>query len=90
VKISTNAAYGMMIVAAIMWATSGTFTELAIEGGASAVQVSVFATVVTAVILLPLIYFLDRKSIRIEMKDFWPFLVFSLVTGTFFTLAWYI
>ena len=89
-RISANVAYGMMMVAAIMWATSGTFTELAIDGGASAIQVSVFATVFTAVILLPLIYSLDKKSIRIERKDFWPFLVFSLVTGTFFSVAWYV
>jgi len=90
VKISVNVAYGMMMLAAIMWATSGSFTELAIDGGASAVQVSVFATAFTAVILLPLIYALDRKSIRIDRKDIWPFFAFSLVTGTFFSLAWYI
>jgi len=89
-KISSSVAYGMMGVAAIMWATSGSLTVLAIDGGASAVQVSVFATVFTALILLPLIYALDRKSIKIEKRDFWPFLAFSLVTGTFFAIAWYV
>jgi len=89
-RISSNAAYGMIGVAAIMWATSGSFTVLAIDGGASAVQVSVFATVFTAIILLPLIYLLDKKSIKIEKRDLWPFVAFSLVTGTFFSIAWYV
>ena len=88
-KISKNTAYGLMGLAAIMWATSGTFTVLATDNGAEILQVTVFTTAVTAVILLPLISILDPKSLRIKRKDFVPLLVFSLITGTFFALAWF-
>lgn len=78
-----------MLVAAIMWATSGTFTELAIGAKATVMQVAVFSTVFTALVLLPLIIILDGNSLRIARKDFIPLFVFSQITGTFFAIAWY-
>lgn len=89
VKMSKNTAYGLMGLAAIMWATSGTFTVLAIDSGADVLQVTVLTTVITAAILIPLIGVLDPKSLFIKRKDFFPLLVFSLITGTFFALAWF-
>ncbi len=88
-KISKNLAYGLMALAAIMWATSGTFTVLAIDAGAEVMQVTVFAGVFTTVILLPLIGVFDPKSLRIKKEDFLPLLIFSIITGTFFSIAWY-
>jgi len=88
-RISTNLAYGLMGLAAIMWATSGTFTELATGAGATTMEVAVFQSLFSAVILLPLIALLDPKSLRIHRKDFLPLLLFSLITGTFFALAWF-
>lgn len=78
-----------MAFAAVMWATSGIFTELALDAGARVMQVTVFATVATALILLPLIILLDRKALRIRREDFLPLLAFSVITGTFFGIAWY-
>jgi drug/metabolite transporter (DMT)-like permease len=78
-----------MALAAVMWATSGTFTVLAIDAGADVMQVTVFSAVITAIILVPLIAALDPKSLFIKAKDFLPFLAFSIITGTFFSLAWY-
>lgn len=88
-RISKNLAYGLMALAAVMWATSGTFTELALDAGAEVMQITVFASVFTALILLPLITLLDRKSLWIKAKDFLPLLAFSIITGTFFGIAWY-
>ena len=78
-----------MALAAVMWATSGTFTVLAIDAGVEVMQVTVFTTVITALILVPLIAALDPKSLLIKAKDFLPFLAFSIITGTFFAIAWY-
>jgi len=89
VKISRNAAYGLIGLAAIMWATSGTFTELALGEGAVVMEITVFSVIVSAIILLPLIGVLDPKSLKIKREDFLPLLGFSLVTGTLFSLAWY-
>jgi drug/metabolite transporter (DMT)-like permease len=89
VRLSKNAAYGLMGLAAMMWATSGTFTVLAIDEGADVMQVTVFTTVISAAVLIPLIGILDPKSLFIRREDFLPFLAFSLITGTFFALAWY-
>lgn len=88
-KISKNLAYGLMALAAVMWASSGTFTELALDAGARVMQVTVFASVFTTMILLPAIGVFDPRSLWIRRKDFLPMLVFSLITGTFFAIAWY-
>jgi DME family drug/metabolite transporter len=88
-KISKNLAYGLMGLAAVMWATSGTFTVLALGEGANVMELTVFSVIISALILLPLIGALDPKSLRIKSEDFLPLLGFSLVTGTFFSLAWY-
>jgi drug/metabolite transporter (DMT)-like permease len=88
-KISKRVAYGLMALAAVMWATSGTFTVLAIDAGVDVMQVTVFTTVITALILVPLIAAFDPKSLMIKAKDFLPFLAFSIITGTFFAIAWY-
>jgi DME family drug/metabolite transporter len=89
VKVSRNLAYGLMVLAAIMWATSGTFTTLALDSEASVMEITVFSTVFTALVLLPLIMLLDKKSLRIGKKDLLPLIVFAQITGTFFAIAWY-
>ena len=88
-KISKNVAYGMMAVAAIMWSTSGSFTELALQEQAAVMQITVFTYVFSALILAPAIMLFDPKSMRIDRNDLAPFLIFSLITGTFFAVAWY-
>jgi DME family drug/metabolite transporter len=88
-KVSKSFAYGLMVLAAVMWATSGTFTILATDSGASTMEVSVFSTVFTALVLLPLIGMFDRKSLVIGKKDLLPLFIFAQITGTFFALGWY-
>lgn len=82
-------AYALTAVAAVAWATSGTFTVLATDNGATALQVAVFGGTLSAMILIPAIAIFDPGSLRVARKDVVPFLVFSLLTGTFFSLAWY-
>jgi DME family drug/metabolite transporter len=90
VSVSKNLAYGLMVLAAIMWATSGTFTTLAYNADATVMQVAFFSTVFTALVLLPYIWAEDRKSLRIGVKDLWPLFLFAQITGTFFAIAWYL
>ncbi len=78
-----------MALAAIMWASSGTFTVLALDSGAKVMQITVFASIFTTLILLPAIGAFDPKSLRLRRQDFLPMLGFSLITGTFFAVAWY-
>jgi len=79
----------MMVAAAIMWSTSGTLTELALVEKATVMQITVFTYAFSSLILAPAIAIFDRKSFRIDRKDLAPFFVFSLITGAFFTVAWY-
>ena len=88
-KATKNLAYGMMALAAIMWATSGTFTQMAYDEEATAMQITLFSFAFSGLILLPAIAILDRKSLRIKKEDFFPLLIFSMITGTFFGFAWY-
>lgn len=88
-KISKNLAYGMMAFAAVMWGTSGTLTVLAIDAGATANQVALFSTLMSAVILVSILMVLDRGAFKIRMKDLPALTVFAVITGTLFSLAWY-
>ncbi|MGQ9588049.1 MAG: DMT family transporter [Thermoplasmata archaeon] len=88
-KISKSTAYAFMIGAAIMWATSGIFTILALQEGATWLEVTVFNVIFAALILTPLIAILDPKSLRLKKEDFVPFLAYAVVTGTFFLIAWF-
>jgi DME family drug/metabolite transporter len=88
-KVSKSFAYGLMVLAAIMWATSGTFTTLATDSGATTMEVTVFSTVFTALVLIPLVAMFDKKSLVIGVKDLMPLFIFAQITGTFFALGWY-
>ena len=89
-RATKNFAYGLMVLAAIMWATSGTFTTLAYDAAASVMQVAMFSTLFTAFVLLPYIAISDPKSLEIGTKDIWPLFLFAQITGTFFAIAWYV
>ena len=87
--ISKSLAYGMMAFAAVMWGTSGTLTVLAMDAGATANQVALFGTLMSAVILVGLLAIFDRTAFRIRLKDLPALTVFAVITGTLFSLAWY-
>ena len=87
--ISKNLAYGMMAFAAVMWGTSGTLTVLAMDAGATANQVALFGTLMSAVILVGLLAIFDRTAFRIRLKDLPALTLFAVITGTLFSLAWY-
>jgi len=88
-NITKRLSYFLMGVAAVCWGTSGTMTVLAIDNGATANQVAVFAAIFSALILLPLIRAFDKGSLRVRRKDLLPLLVFGTLTGAVFSLAWY-
>jgi len=88
-KISKNTAYLLTGLAALMWATSGTLTVLAIDEGANVMEIAVFTAVFSLLILGPAIAVLDRPSLRIHGKDLPTFAIFGLVTGTLFSIAWF-
>jgi drug/metabolite transporter (DMT)-like permease len=88
-NITKNFSYFLMGVAAVAWGTSGTLAILAIDTGATANQIAVFAAIFSALILLPLIHIFDRGSLRVKRKDLLPLLLFGTVTGSIFSLAWY-
>ena len=87
--ISKSLAYGMMAFAAVMWGTSGTLTVLAMDAGATANQVALFGTLMSAVILVGLLAIFDRTAFRIRLKDLPALTLFAVITGTLFSLAWY-
>lgn len=88
-RISTNTAYALMVLAVAMWATSGPFAVLAIDEGADVMQITTFAFLIGTLIMLPLIAVFDRKSLRIRKKDLLTFIVFGLIAGVFLNLCWF-
>lgn len=87
--ITKNTAYALMVVAVAMWATSGPFAELAYREDATVIEVTTFAFLIGALVLLVLIAIFDRASLRIRKKDLLPFIGFSLVAGVLLNLAWF-
>ena len=88
-NVTKNVAYLLMAMAATMWATSGTLTELAIDVEATALQITVFSVIITTALVLIGVLIFDRKSFAVDRKDIVPLIVFSQITSTFFSLAWY-
>ena len=88
-NVSHKLAYLLMALAATMWATSGTLTELALDVGPTALQITVFSVVITTALVLVGVAVFDRKSLIIEWKDLIPLFIFSQITSTIFSLAWY-
>ena len=72
-----------------MWATSGTFTELALDAEADALQITVFSIIITTILIFIGVLAFDKKSLAIGRKDIISLFVFSQISSTFFSLAWY-
>ncbi len=87
--ISKNFAYGLMVLAALTWSTSGTLTVLAIGEGATANIIALYTEIFSALLFLFVVLAFDRPSLRMRRADLLPFFVFSTITGAFFSLAWY-
>jgi len=88
-NVSKNLAYLFMALAATMWATSGTFTKLATGATATPMQITVFSVIITTIMVLIGVLIFDRKSFAVHRKDIIPLIVFSQITSTFFSTAWY-
>ena len=88
-KITKNIAYGLMVLAALAWATSGTLAVLAIDEGATANIIALYSEIFSFAIFFFAVIALDRSAIMIRRSDFIPFLVFSMITGSLFMVAWY-
>lgn len=87
--ISKNFAYGLMVLAAFTWGTSGTLTVLAIGEGATANIIALYTEIFSGLLFLFVVLAFDRPSLRMRRADLLPFFIFSTITGAFFSLAWY-
>ena len=88
-RISKNVAYTLMILAAVMWGTSGTLTVLAIDDGATTSVIALYSEIFSAAMFFAVICLFDRPALKIKREDLLPFLLFSTVTGSLFSVAWY-
>ena len=87
--ITKKVAYALMVVAAAAWGTSGTLTVLAIDEGATANIIALYTEIFSALMFFLVIASVDRPSLRMKRRDLLPFFVFSTITGSLFSVAWY-
>ncbi len=87
--ITKNMAYGLMVLAAFAWGTSGTLTELAIGEGATPNIIALYSEIFSGAMFIAVVLALDRPSLRMRKEDLLPFFVFTTITGALFSLAWY-
>lgn len=88
-RLTQNGSYLLLLLAIGLWAASGTISTLAMDEGASFVEVTTFAFIFSSAVFLPLVAIFDRKSLRINRKDIPTFLVFSVIAGVLLNLAFF-
>lgn len=87
--MSRNLAYALMVVAAMAWGSSGVLTILAIDEGATVNEIALYSEVFSVVIFAIIVGAVSPSAVRIRRRDFLPLLVFSTITGSLFSIAWY-
>lgn len=72
-----------IVAASTLWGIIGIFSRMLNDAGMSSLQTTEIRCFITSLILFAVIYFKDKKLLRIDIRDIWMFIgtgVFSLVT----------
>jgi len=88
-NLTKNVSYSLLMLAVCLWASSGTVSTLAMDEGASVVELTTFAFIFASAILLPLVAILDPKSLRIGRKDLPAFIGFAFIAGVLMNLSFF-
>ena len=80
--------YGCILIAGILWGTTGFFNRALSDLGFSSSQVLFFRCVVPLVLLGVYCLVKDRNAFKIKLKDIWVFLGSGLLAFTTFGLAY--
>lgn len=79
----------LVVVAGILWGTTGTFVRGFTKLGLSSLQISVFKVVVAALILFLYTLIFKRDMLKIKLRDIWVFIAAGIISLDFFTFCYF-
>lgn len=78
-----------VMLAGMLWGTTGTFVRFFTNIGLSTTQVSVFKIAFAAVILLLFSLIYDKSLLKVAPKDLWIFACAGIISLDFFTVCYF-
>mgnify|MGYP001035066666 FL=1 len=79
----------MVVIAGVLWGTTGTFVRTFSALGLSSLQISVFKVVIAAIILFLYTAIFKRDMLKIKLKDVWIFIAAGIISLDFFTICYF-
>lgn len=79
----------LVVIAGILWGTTGTFVRTFTKLGLSSFQISVFKVIGAAVILFLYTLIFKRDMLKIKLRDIWVFIAAGIISLDFFTFCYF-
>lgn len=90
-KIKGSPALGglLVMIAGCLWGCTGLFVGRINTAGIAAMEIVELRGILTALLMLPLMLCIDRKLLRIRLKDLWCFIGSGVFSVLFFNFCYY-
>ena len=87
----SSAALGglLVIIAGCLWGCTGLFVGRVNAAGIAAMEIVELRGILTALLMLPMMLVMDRKLLRIRLKDLWCFIGSGVLSVLFFNFCYY-
>ncbi len=79
----------LVVIAGILWGTTGTFVRSFSKLGLSSLQISIFKVVIATIILLLYMLLFKRDLLKINLRDIWIFIISGILSLDFFTVCYF-
>ena len=79
----------LILIAGILWGCIGIFVRTLNSWGITSMEIVELRAIVTAVCMLLVLLIIDRKSLKIRLKDIWCFIGTGIVSIVFFNFCYF-
>ena len=87
--IMKKAAPFLVLIAGILWGTMGIYVRRLNNLGFTTIEIVAVRSVVTAVLLLVVLFFYNRELLKIRIKDIWCFVGTGILSIVFFNYCYF-
>lgn len=78
-----------VIIAGICWGLIGLFTRKMSDSGLNAIQITFLRNLLASIVLFVIIFFCNRKCLKISLKDIWMFVGTGICSIAFFNICYF-
>lgn len=78
-----------VLIAGVLWGTTGIYVRWFTKLGLSSLQITVFKMFIAAAVLVLWCLMFDREALKINKKDVWVFFCSGLISMDFFTVCYF-